>query len=162
MLGWDKRTLNLDNEPWTEHICVHEHDQVCNSVQGARDGMWYVSLGNWPESSDAVSRLRSNHRQMSGPGSPELLLTRPLSPELTTPPHFPLSWELRLSTQIFVTAVTSSVQSSQGTNDQQEYEVVLCNLEWNSVLTIWIEVEIENDQKWTYRKDFFNYTNQIV
>ena len=61
----------------------------------ARDGMWYVSLGNWPESSDAVSRLRSNHRQMSGPGSPELLLThsltRPLSPELTTPPHFPLS-----------------------------------------------------------------------
>ena len=116
----------------------------------ARDGMWYVSLGNWPESSDAVSRLRSNHRQMSGPGSPELLLThsltRPLSPELTTPPHFPLSWELRLSTQIFVTAVTSSVQSSQGTNDQQEYEMVLCNMEWNSVLTIWIEVE--NDQKW--------------
>ena len=87
-------------------------------------------------------------------------LTRPLSPELTTPPHFPLSWELRLSTQIFVTAVTPSVQSSQGTNDQQEYEMVLCNMEWNSVLTIWIEVE--NDQKWIYRKDFFNYTNQIV
>ena len=49
---------------------------------------WYVSLGNWPESSDAVSRLRSNHRQMSGPGSPELLLTHSLARSLR-------SWQLR-------------------------------------------------------------------
>ena len=151
-------------ELWTEHICVH--DQVCNSVQGARDGMWYVSLGNWPESSDAVSRLRSNHRQMSGPGSPELLLTHSLthSPSLSGADNS-AAFSAQLRTEIVNTNICYGCHTIGTEQSGNEWPTrirngILCNMEWNCVWTIWIEVE--NDQKWIYRKDFFNYANQIV
>ena len=132
-----------------EHICAYDTRYATVCRVGAGDGMWYVSLGNWPESSDAVSRLRSNHRQMSGPGSPELLLTRSLARSLR-------SWQLR---RIFRSAEIWDCQHKYllrlshhpywaGRERMTYKSTKWCYVIWSGILfffTIWIDVEC---QKW--------------